>query len=361
MPDRPAAEFSLALRRSGGFRLAADFEVFRHGITGLFGPSGCGKTTLLRSLAGLEPGATGRVQVAGSVWQDSGAGIFLPPWQRPAGLVFQEPRLFPHLDVAGNLAFGARHASGSEAMSDELLDALGLGDMQRRRVSDLSGGEQRRVGLARVLARQPDILLLDEPLTGLDAASRAQMLGVLAAVQGTRRLPVVYVSHDLDEVTQLCDDVVVMRNGQTVHAGSLVQLLGDPRVFGADQTGVLIETSVAGHDLSTGLTRLHLGDSYLSVPGKIDGPQVRVRILARDVSLALSEAADTSILNRLPANIETIDVENDHAYLRLRCGPTWLLSQVSRFSLQQLELQPGQAVIAQIKGVAVRQTNKDVR
>jgi len=202
----------------GGFRLEAEFSLAPSGITALSGPSGSGKTTLLRAIAGLSR-LSGRLSVGGEVWQD--ARTFVPAHRRPIGMVFQEPSLLAHLPVSGNLDYAARRASpGGTISREEVVDLLGLAPLLARSTARLSGGERQRVALGRALLSQPRLLLMDEPLSSLDAASKAEILPYLERLHRSLSIPVLYVTHDAGEIARLADHVLHMRDGQTVPGGA---------------------------------------------------------------------------------------------------------------------------------------------
>lgn len=228
--------FDVALNRPGfALQMAADLPL--QGITAITGPSGSGKTTLLRILSGLEPAARGHVHLGARVLQDK--GVLIPPHQRGIGYVFQEPRLFPHLDVTGNLGFGARRRGVGQGRIDEIVAVLDLGALLRRDIRGLSGGEARRVALGRVLASGPDILFLDEPMTGLDAARKAEILPHIARAAQAFGLPALFVSHARDEVLCLSDRVLTLAGGRiTGWAPPPVRLCA--RVVARDGAGAVL-------------------------------------------------------------------------------------------------------------------------
>ena len=202
--------------RLGAFRLDAAFDLPARGITALVGPSGAGKTTVLRCLAGLER-LEGRLVVGGEVWRE--AGLFVPPHRRAVGYVFQEASLLPHLSVRANLAFGLRRVRGAASTAlDEVVDSLGLEPLLARAPDKLSGGERQRVAIGRALLNQPRLLLMDEPLAGLDAESKAEILTYLQRLHASLAIPALFVSHDAAEVARLADRVLVMRAGQIAPA-----------------------------------------------------------------------------------------------------------------------------------------------
>ena len=347
-----------------GFTLDVALALPAHGITVLAGPSGCGKTTVLRALAGLER-ASGRVAVGGEVWQDDAARRFVPAHQRPLGYVIQEAALFPHLDVRGNLHYGRKRselASNLVAL-DAVIELLGIGHLQARRTAALSGGERQRVAIARALATGPRLLLMDEPLAALDAERKAEILPYLERLHRELALPVVYVTHAMDEVARLADHLVLMRDGRVEAAGPLVELMArtDLRLSRQDDAGVVLEAWVVEHDLTHGMTRIVFNGTTLWVgeAAAPPGARVRARVLARDVSVTRQRPGETSILNVLPVVLESIRRERATALLQLRVGggeaaQAWtLLARITSRSVDSLALKPGDALHAQIKGVAM--------
>ncbi|WP_148714095.1 molybdenum ABC transporter ATP-binding protein [Chitinolyticbacter meiyuanensis] len=345
------ADFRLARAE---FTLDATFTLPGSGISALFGPSGSGKTTLLRCLAGLER-ADGSLTVNGARWQDGDA--FVPTHQRSVGLVFQEASLFPHLSVRGNLEFGWTRAA-CQADWHRVIDALDLSPLLERRTPQLSGGERQRVAIARALLAAPALLLLDEPLSALDAARKADILPYLAALPRTFDLPVVLVSHAIAEVAQLADHLVLLEAGRVRASGPLSATLSRfdlPPAFD-DALSVVLDATV-GEVAADGLAALHVGAITLWAPldAARSGSSLRLRIAARDVSIALSDQADTSIVNRLPARVARLApaAQTAHMLVELDCHGTMLVARITRRSTAQLQLAPGMAVWAQIKSVAL--------
>ena len=350
-----------ALQR-GEFKFDIDLDLPMRGITGVFGASGAGKTTLLRCIAGLERAATGKLLVAGDVWQDSAANKWRPVHERDVGYVFQEPRLFAHLDVRGNIEYGMRRRQHNGVPDiDHIVGLLGLEQLLGRRSDELSGGEAQRVAIARALLCAPRFVLMDEPLASLDQARKEEILPFLDRLHAEAEVPIIYVSHNLDEVCRLCDHLVVIDNGRVVADGELQTVLVglDVPVLTGQQAGSVIQGSAEEYDENDDLTRLRFSGGDLWVPGRA-GPQgsaLRLRIRANDVSLCRARPEQSTILNILPAVVETIQsAEGPSVLVRLVLGTDRIIARVTRRSLRTLALQAGDEVFAQIKSVAVRPT-----
>ncbi len=344
------------------FDLSVDLVLPPHGITVLFGASGSGKTSLLRCVAGLERAAPGYVRIGDQVWQDDAEHTFVPTWRRPLGLVFQEASLFAHRDVRGNLEYGLRRLPGQRnpAALDKAVELLGIGDLLKRRVGQLSGGERQRVAIARALATQPRLLLLDEPLAALDRPRRQEILPWLERLRDESKVPMLYVTHAADEVARLADHVVVLEQGQVRASGRAVDVFAasDPPVVIGEDAGALLHGTVAERDARWHLMRVALGTLGLWVRDQnlAVGKTVRLRILARDVSLATAAPQQTSIQNLLPCTVQTIAADGVHAsqvLVRLRCEAFVLLSRITAKSVAELGLREGSRVWAQIKSAAI--------
>jgi molybdate transport system ATP-binding protein len=351
-----------ALQRPG-FALAVDMELPGRGVTALFGPSGSGKTTLLRILAGLEPQAQGRIAVQGQVWQDSAQGLFCPVHQRALGYVFQEANLFDHLSVEGNVRFGFERTPAAQRRYDwaqvmELMQLLGIDHLLARPPQALSGGERQRVAMARALATSPQLLLMDEPLAALDAPRKAEILHYLDRLQRRLDIPVLYVTHAIDEVARLADHLVLLNDGHVTAHGPTPDMLTrlDLPLAQGDTAGAVLDCVVQGHDDADHLTTTRFGGGTLLVPRQALalGDALRVRVQARDVSLSLQHQSGTSILNILPASVKALSpCGAGQVMVALDAGGCTLLARVTSRSATALGLRPGLAVYAQIKGVAI--------
>jgi len=352
-------------RRLGAFRIAARFEA-GPGITVLFGRSGAGKTSLVNMIAGLLRPDAGRIAVDGTVLFDSAAKIDLPAHRRGVGYVFQDSRLFPHLSVRQNLLYsrwftGLRSGAGrtGRAEFDAVIDMLGLGRLLARRPGALSGGERQRAALGRALLSRPRLLLMDEPLAALDAARREEILPYIERLRDEAAVPIVYVSHGLNEVARLATTMVLLADGGVIATGPVADVLARsdlPQLSTRDDAGAVLDATVAAHDDVFSLTLLDTAAGPLRVPrvGRPVGAALRLRIRARDVMVSLGPPEGLSALNLLPATIREIGAPHGAAVeLRLVCGTAPLLARVTRQSVERLGLEPGRPVWAVIKSVAL--------
>jgi len=354
-------DLSLKLVRRGeaAFDLSVDLTLPSSGTTVIFGPSGGGKTTILRAIAGLEPDVTGHIRINQQTWQAS--GVFLPAHQRRVGFVFQHSALLPHLSVEQNLRYGWQRVGGTQAEFVQCVEQLDLASLLQRAIGQLSGGERQRVALGRALLTRPDILLLDEPLAALDAARRSEILGCLERLKQTTTIPLLYVTHAVDEMSRLADHLVLMKGGRVRQAGPALEVMNHPEAPLAlrDDAGVVVQATVKQRD-PHGLLTLQspTGTLYAHGPAHEPGDCLRVRIHARDVSLALSHHTDTSMLNILPVTVLAIrDGAGGQALIELSVGARpaaqRLLAKVSYASVARLNIAPGLALWAQIKAVAL--------
>jgi molybdate transport system ATP-binding protein len=316
----------------GTFRLAVQESFDLAGITAVFGASGSGKTSLLRVIAGLETTARGQVRFGEFVWQD--AARRLPPESRGTGFVFQDGRLFDHLDVRGNLEFPQRHGrrQGPIGFADTVA-ALGLEALLERRPGSLSGGERQRVAIGRALLANPVLLLMDEPLSSLDLARKRELLPLIRSLPSRFNLPILYVTHSIDELVYLADSVVLLAEGRNLAHGEVREILGRDdieRLTGIDEPGAIVEVSIARH--SDTLTIALLGAHELRLPRTQaeTGATIRLRIDPRDVILALEPPRAISIRNRLPATIRALDRGADGQVLvRLEVSGQMLAARIT--------------------------------
>ncbi len=368
----------------GSLDLQARFTVDQPGITALFGPSGSGKTTLINAIAGLIRPDAGTIMLKDSTVFDAAAKTHLPPRKRRVGYVFQDARLFPHLTVRKNLLFAHRRSNNPlpENEIDAIIAMLGIGKLMSRRPAKLSGGEKQRVSLGRALLGNPDILLLDEPLSALDQARKEEILPYLEALRDQRRLPILYVSHSIDEVARLADNIVVMDNGRVRASGSVFDILARTdlaALTGQFDAGAVIPATVTGHDVKGGITYLGCAGHQLIVPHLPSSPEsnngntankargtpqkTRLHIRARDVMIATTIPDGISANNILPATIAALNpVGTGNIEVALRLGHAAkgktlttpiIQARITSWSARRLSLDVGQQVYAVIKSVTV--------
>nr|WP_298688714.1 molybdenum ABC transporter ATP-binding protein [uncultured Dongia sp.] len=343
----------------GDFSLAVAERLPLQGITALFGPSGCGKSTLLRILAGLERRAVGHIMLAGETWQDG--EISIPTYRRGIGYVFQDARLFPHLDVASNLRYAEKRSQGmsSAIHFDQVVVALDLGDLLRRSAPSLSGGERQRVAIGRTLLTRPRLLLMDEPLASLDFKRKGEILPYIERLPDAFGVPIIYVTHDIEEVARLADRMIVLQNGRVVVTGDVESVLARLDLPGGNEqfeAGAALTAHVLRHDPHYRLSQLDLHGQTIMVP-QIDaaiGSSLRLRIRARDVAIATERPSAISVRNILSVHILEImaTLDSPHADILLDIGGSTLRARITRQSVDELQLAPGHAVFAVVKSVS---------
>jgi molybdate transport system ATP-binding protein len=350
-----------ARHRLGDFTLDAAFTS-NGGVTALFGRSGSGKTSLIRIIAGLARPVEGRVQLGDDVLVDTGRRLFVPPHRRRFGYVFQEARLFPHLTVRQNLAYGRWFSpKGVRAENpDRVVDLLGIGDLLDRQPTNLSGGEKQRVAIGRALLASPRLLLMDEPLAALDEERKAEILPYLERLRDEAGIPIVYVSHSVAEVARLADTVVLMAGGRVEAMGPVSDVLGGPRLAAAAdrrEAGSVLSGHVEARDAEHGLATIRLdGGAAILVPGVavVPGETVRLRIPARDVMVATVRPEGLSALNILAGTVVAIEPDGEGMVsLRIACGGDPVRARITALSAERLGLAPGLPVHAVIKTVAL--------
>jgi len=358
MADR--LDIHLQLQREG-FALDVQMCLPAKGISVLFGASGSGKTTVLRCVAGLEPAAIGEVRVGSELWQSHEAGVFLPTHRRTLGYVFQEASLFEHLNVQHNIAFGLRRGATSDAASvlRIAVELLGIDHLLQRRVDELSGGERQRVAIARALATNPRLLLLDEPLAALDQSRKNELIPWLERLRDELHIPMLYVTHAMDELTRLGNHLVVLENGRVKASGTLADTLSslDVQVVQGDDFSVVIEGRVVDIDAQWHLAKVAFpgGAFWVRDTGAAVNAGVRLRILAKDVSIATEEPQHTSIQNHVEAVIVAAvdDVHPSQILVRMRFQQQHIVARITQRAWHTLSLAVGQRVWAQVKSAAL--------
>jgi molybdate transport system ATP-binding protein len=344
--------------RFGHFALDSTFRIEGQGVTALFGPSGSGKTTIINAVAGLLRPDQGRIVIDGEVLLDTDAQIFVPARLRRTGYVFQDSRLFPHLTVERNLLFGSRRAPDNATVPafSDIVDLLGLAPLLGRKPAKLSGGEKSRVALGRALLSGPRILLLDEPLAALDARRKSEIIPWLERLRDSVRLPMVYVTHSIEEVSRLAESLIVLHDGRIAASGSVFDLLSDPELSPVMPThGAVFPATVLEHR-SDGLTALAFDGGVILVPQVAREPRskLRVRIAADDVVLARERPEAISANNVWPVQVGPAHAQSaTHADVRVGCGGVNFVARITRASFERLALKEGEKIFAIIKSAAV--------
>jgi len=343
----------------GAFSLDAQFAC-GEGVTALFGQSGAGKTTVVNAIAGLVRPRKGRIALNGETLFDANRDIHVPARKRRFGYVFQEGRLFPHLTVQQNLTY-SRLFGGEDSSTGlgHIVELLGLRDLLGRRPAQLSGGEKQRVAIGRALLARPRMLLLDEPLASLDAPRRNEVMKYIELMRDEVRIPIIYVSHSVEEVVRLAATVVLMAAGKVAAVGSVEEIMGRPDLraaAGVFEGGTVIDARVVGQDMQYDLATLAFDGGTLTVTNldALIGEPVRVRIRARDVSIALDPLSRVSIQNVLRGKIAAIGAVRDGIVdVSIAVGTSTLRSRITQRAAAQLALAPGLEVYAMIKAVSL--------
>lgn len=347
------------------FTVDADFSIPEKGVLGIFGHSGSGKTTLLRCLAGLEKDVQGRIEFNGESWLSETKNISAQ--QRNIAYVFQEGRLFPHLNVSKNILYGASRNSMQNSGSsdgvdrDHLLDLLNISHLLDRYPHQLSGGEQQRVAIGRALLKRPQMLLLDEPLASLDRKRKQEILPYFEMLHEELRVPMIYVSHDLDEMLRFCDHMLVMEEGKARFTGNIRDALVSPEspLATIENAAAVLEGTVSKQEKDFDISTVHtVNGNRFQVPGLMPiGKHVRLIVFASDVSVAKNKAIGSSILNIIEGEISAVLDERDgRTLLQINCNNEILLSLISIKSFQKLQLATDKKVYVQVKAVVTRRS-----
>ncbi len=342
----------------GAFTLNVEINLPSNGIIALFGPSGSGKTTLLRAMAGLDRAEGGYLKIGNTVWQEG--SDFLQTHERALGFVFQDAGLFSHLSVLKNLEYGFKRVpvQARKITMEQMITLFALEPLLERRPEKLSGGERQRVAIARAFLSSPRLMLMDEPLAALDLSKKKELLPFFEKMREKLKIPIIYVSHDVNEVSRLADYMILLEKGRVRAQGPIQEMLArlDLPLAHDQDAGTMIEATVSGYDSTYHLMMLEFSGGVFTVSRKEwpRGKKVRIRILARDVSLTLKRQSGTSILNIFKATVNALsDEEQGQSLVRLSVGNAPLLARVTQKSVETLALVSGKAVYAQIKSVAL--------
>jgi molybdate transport system ATP-binding protein len=365
----PEHRLEVRLRQQDPIPLDVDFSCAPGEVLAIFGPSGSGKTTILRSIAGLARPAHARVQSGADTWADTDAGVWWPPHRRAVGFVFQEYALFPHLTALGNVmaALGYRPRAERRSRAGALLDLVHLAGHASKRPHQLSGGERQRVALARALAREPAVLLLDEPFAAVDRAVRRRLQNEIDSLRRALHVPLILVTHDFEDVVRIATHVLMLEHGRTVASGSLSALMSRPDLSWLREAvglGSVFAATVSQVDVDRGLVRLTFDGGTLLAPARqlTANTVVRVRIPAREIILATSAPAGLSLHNVLAGTVSAIhaDAAFDAVIVQVAVGGTLLLAEVTRDAVSTLDLAVGRRVHALIKSVSIELLAPDI-
>ncbi|ASP48370.1 molybdenum ABC transporter ATP-binding protein [Cognaticolwellia beringensis] len=370
IPSELSLAFTLAFN---SFSVSIEQTISISAITGIYGDSGSGKSTLLRVIAGLEHRANGQLSLNGTALQNSDNKCFIKAEKRQIGLVFQDSRLFPHLTVYENLAYGAKRQKNRQLTIDKVLTLTQLNKLQHQNVTQLSGGEKQRVSIARALLAEPKLLLLDEPFSALDKTTKSQMLTILKAIQQQLKLPMLYVSHSLSELQYIADQLVIVSAGKMSQSAPIHQAIHELNSRGETSPKTSLSLTIVEHLPDYGLTRLslptiqssnqssnHSSNHSIYSPileqtsnPRLIGQQLPFIIYARDISISTTKPEHSSIVNHLPATITAIDYSNTNALVTLNTDGQKFYAQISLWSTKRMALTTQATVFIQFKANAV--------
>jgi molybdate transport system ATP-binding protein len=351
----------VTLRQAGPIPLDVEFSCGGGDVLAIFGPSGSGKTTILRCIAGLYRPERATVRAGSALWTETQTNAFTPPHLRAVGFVFQDYALFPHLTAVGNVmaALGHRPRAQRQARADELLALVHLAEHRHRRPHELSGGQRQRVAVARALARDPTVLLLDEPFAALDRGIRRSLQREIEAIARTLDIPLILVTHDFDDVVRLATHLLLIEKGGVVASGPLQEVMSRvdlPWLRDAVGLGSVLETRVVTSHPGRGLMELAFdGGTLLTAAAPlVDGSAVRVRIAARDVILATQAPEGLSLHNVLAGTVSRVARTADHTVaVQVTVGGQPLLAEVTADAVARLPITVGKPIYALVKSVAV--------
>ncbi len=348
------------------YTFSLDTQISDTGISVIFGRSGSGKTTLINMIAGISQPDAGFIKTSAGCFFDSALAINLPVHKRGVGYVFQQSRLFPHFSVLKNLKYGyASHLDPNREFFQQIVQLLDIQNLLKLYPNQLSGGEMQRVAIGRALLCRPKILLMDEPLASLDLPRKRELLPYLAKLNKELKLPIIYVTHSLDEVLFLADEILLLEQGKLVLQGELEAVWNDKLILpwlNNNQPSAILHSQITAHHPRYSLTALAVNEQQVFWVNKLNlplGESIRIRVFAKDISLTLRKApsCETSIRNIFKVTIIDIIKEPLNVRVKLAIGDNILWAEITLWAFEDLKLALNQVVYAQVKSISVN--NRD--
>ncbi|WP_301098870.1 molybdenum ABC transporter ATP-binding protein ModC [Otariodibacter sp.] len=344
-------------QKLGDLLLDVNVDIANHGVTAIFGRSGAGKSSLINLIAGLSQASKGQIVLNDRILFDSSQRINLPPEKRKVGYVFQEPRLFPHYRVEANLKYGCKRSDPDNFL--QLIELLGIKHLLDRYPNSLSGGEKQRVAIGRALLSEPDILLMDEPLSALDLPRKNELLDYLSQLAKQISIPILYVSHSLDEVIRLADKVLLLEQGKVIAYDSTINVWHSPKFseWQPDTQKVsLLELPISDENHHYQMQSVSLGTQqiWFNKHSRYQlGETLRITIASKDVSITLNKPKQTSIRNILQGKICKIQPQSDRFDIKIDVENHFIWASISQWSAEELSLTQGKNIYLQIKSVSI--------
>ncbi|QLB20252.1 molybdenum ABC transporter ATP-binding protein [Vespertiliibacter pulmonis] len=340
----------------GQLNLDVNVAIESQGVTAIFGRSGAGKSSLINLIAGLSKAESGQIVLNQRVLFSTKQKINLPPEKRRIGYVFQEPRLFPHYRVEGNLKYGCKRPDPEKFL--QLVELLGLGNLLNRYPNSLSGGEKQRVAIGRALLSEPELLLMDEPLSALDIPKKNELLSYLRQLAQKLQIPILYVTHSLGEVIRLSNRLLLLEQGKMMAYASTTEVLNSELFlpWQIESKNSLLELSLRNEQPQDQMLALQLGKQSIWInrqSGYEFGDKIRIMIASRDVSITLEQPVKTSIRNILKGTIYKIETRPDRLDIAITVGEQIIWATISSWAFSELQLTVGQLVYLQIKSISI--------
>ncbi|MAI05700.1 MAG: molybdenum ABC transporter ATP-binding protein [Alphaproteobacteria bacterium TMED87] len=360
---------------SKDFKLSASFKTSSKGVTAIYGPSGSGKTTLFRIISGLIKGSEELITLNNEIICNSKDNKWTPPHERGIGYVFQDVRLFPHLNVKNNLTFVSKlkKKSNLETISiNTIVESLNIEKLLYKKVHHLSGGEKKLVAIGRALMMKPKILLLDEPLGGLDVERKRNIIPYLDELCTNLNIPILYISHNINEIKKLANWIITMKDGKVNSFGSIEEVTGRidlSHITEGKKTKTILKTKIINHEQENNLTILEIGNQKLSIPliNKEINSLVKIEIRPQDVGVALSKPKDVSFLNILLGTVSVIISNENNTYIDIQINvgseekPKFIWSKITKFAERNLKIKKGNSVYILLKTMSIKINNTSIK